>query len=79
MSVVQGDPVSCHVGHGGIAYIQAGAAFATDTSLSIDNAGKWVTAVATNKIQARSLSAAANAGELVPAIILDGLATIPGP
>jgi hypothetical protein len=72
-SAAQGEGVSVHVGIGGLVYVQAGAAFATDTNLSIDNAGKWITAASGKKIQARSLSAAANAGELVPAVRYDSL------
>jgi hypothetical protein len=71
-NAAQGDGVSIHVGHGGIVYVQAGAAFAKDTDLSINNAGLWITSASTKRIQARSLSAAANAGELIPAIIYDG-------
>lgn len=73
MNAAQGDGVSVHIGHGGIVYVQAGAAFDKNADLSIDAAGKWITSASTKKIQARALAAAANAGELVPAIRFDGL------
>jgi|SRR6185312_3181826 len=73
----QNDGVSVHVGHGGTCYVLAGAAFALHAYLTVDATGRWITAVSTKHYQARALSAAAAAGELVPVIRLSGLDVAP--
>src|SRR5689334_13324095 len=77
MNAAQGDGDSVHVGHGGRVYVRAGAAFAKNAPLTINNAGKFVTAASTEKIQAISLAAAANADELLPAIRYDAKSVVP--
>jgi hypothetical protein len=66
-----------HIGHGGTCYVRSGAAFAVDALLTIDNAGRWVTAATGEKVQAQANGAAAAADELIAATRLDGLSEAP--
>lgn len=73
----QNQTVALHVGHGGLCYVLSGAAFALHAFLTVDATGRFITTVSTKKYQARALSAAAAAGQLVPVIRLDGLTVAP--
>ncbi|GLC25071.1 capsid cement protein [Roseisolibacter agri] len=71
-----GQVASLHVGHGQLVYVRSGAAFAVGAPLTIDNAGRFVTATSTKKIQAKALGAAAAANELIAAVRMDGQSVV---
>lgn len=73
----QNQSVSLHVGHGGLCYVLSGAAFALHDYLTVDATGRFITSASTKKRQARALSAASAAGQLIPVIRLSGLDVTP--
>jgi hypothetical protein len=76
IEAAQLEVAALHMGHGGMCYVRSGAAFAVDALLTIDNAGRWVTAASGEKIQAQALGAAAAANELIAVVRLDGLSEV---
>jgi hypothetical protein len=73
----QNQIATLHVGHGGLCYVLSGAAFALHDYLTVDATGRWITTATTKHYQARALSAATAAGQLIPAIRLSGLDVAP--
>jgi hypothetical protein len=54
----------------GVAFIEAGAAFAIGAELSGDATGRAITAIATHRVAARALKAATAAGQWIPCLLL---------
>lgn len=69
--ILLGDAMPVHLADGGVAVVEAGAAFADNVDLMTNAAGQFILAVATNPIVARSQAAASGIGVAVRAIILN--------
>lgn len=57
---------------GAIALVEAGAPVAIDALIASDGTGRGITAVSTNRVNGRALTAAAQAGDIIEVDLFDG-------